>query len=170
MRILIKGAGDLASGAAYELWLAGHEVLMTEIKVPLTVRRGVSFSRAVYEGRAKVERAEGVLVRNLPEILFEIENGSIPVLVDERAEIKKEYRPDVLVDAIMAKKNTGTHIEDAPLVIAGQGHSLHGHGTVHFLDDLFGLSHTERLPFYHKSYHKWRGTSSLIFSDLLRLR
>ena len=117
MRILIKGAGDLASGAAYELWLAGHEVLMTELKVPLTVRRGVSFSRAVYEGRAKVERAEGVLVRNLSEILFEIENGSIPVLVDERAEIKKEYRPDVLVDAIMAKKNTGTHIEDAPLVI-----------------------------------------------------
>ena len=67
MRILIKGAGDLASGAAYELWLAGHEVLMTEIKVPLTVRRGVSFSRAVYEGRAKVELAEVSLCAIYPK-------------------------------------------------------------------------------------------------------
>ena len=50
MRILIKGAGDLATGIAYELWLAGHEVLMTEIAIPLAVRRMVSFSREI--GRA----------------------------------------------------------------------------------------------------------------------
>ena len=51
MRILIKGAGDLATGIAYELWEAGHEVVMTEIPIPLAVRRMVSFSRAVYEAR-----------------------------------------------------------------------------------------------------------------------
>lgn len=117
MRILIKGAGDLATGIAYELWLAGHEVLMTEIAIPLAVRRMVSFSRAVYEGEAKVERAKGILVSSLEEACREQEKGNIPVMVDEKAEILQKYRPDVLVDAIMAKKNLGTSITDAPVVI-----------------------------------------------------
>lgn len=117
MRVLIKGAGDLASGIAYELWLAGHEVLMTEKAVPLAVRRAVSFSRAVYEGRARVEEAEGVLVTSCQEAASEIEKGNIAVIVDEKAEILHRFCPDVLVDGIMAKKNTGTRITDAPIVI-----------------------------------------------------
>lgn len=117
MRVLIRGAGDLATGIAYELWSAGHEVLMTEIKIPLAVRRAVSFSRAVYEGEARVEQAKGVLVNTQEEACLEIENGNIPVIVDEKAQILNSYHPDVLVDAIMAKKNLGTSITDAPLVI-----------------------------------------------------
>ena len=117
MRILIKGAGDLATGIAYELWEAGHEVVMTEIPIPLAVRRMVSFSRAVYEGEAQVEKAKAVLVSNLEEIDLEVENGNIPVLVDKKAKIIGEYLPDVLVDAIMAKRNLGTSIQDASLVI-----------------------------------------------------
>lgn len=118
MKVLIKGAGDLATGIAYECWLAGYEVLMTEIGVPLAVRREVSFSRAVYEGKARVEEAEGILVKSLEEAKRVIEGGKIAVIVDEHADIRKEYRPDVLVDGIMAKKNIGTGMEDAPVVIA----------------------------------------------------
>lgn len=117
MKILIKGAGDLATGIAYELWKAGHEVVMTEIRIPLAVRRMVSFSRAVYEGEAQVENAKSVLVCNLEEINRELKHGNIPVLVDEKAKIISEYCPEVLVDAIMAKRNLGTSIQDAPLVI-----------------------------------------------------
>lgn len=117
MKILIKGAGDLATGIAYEFWLAGHQVLMTEIGVPLAVRRTVSFSRAVYEGRARVEQAEGILVRNLEEAVRVTEAGNIAVIVDERAGIRADYRPDILIDGIMAKKNLGTRIGDAPVVI-----------------------------------------------------
>ncbi len=118
MKVLIKGAGDLATGIAYELWLAGHEILMTEIEIPLAVRRAVSFSRAVYEGEAKVEDATGILVHNLEEAREVIEAGNIAVIIDESAEIRKEYRPDILVDGIMAKRNIGTSIDDAPVVIA----------------------------------------------------
>ena len=50
MKILIKGAGDLATGIASRLYGAGHQIMMTDIAVPLTVRRLVAFSRAVYEG------------------------------------------------------------------------------------------------------------------------
>ena len=49
MKILIKGAGDLATGVAYELFARGHQIIMTEIEEPLTVRRQVAFSRAVYK-------------------------------------------------------------------------------------------------------------------------
>lgn len=117
MRILIKGAGDLASGIAYELWKAGHQILMTEIEIPLAVRRQVAFSRAVYEGEAIIEDAKGVLVYDLYEALQVTAEGNIAVIVDEKADIREQYQPDVLVDAIMAKKNTGTAIMDAPMVI-----------------------------------------------------
>ena len=132
MRILIKGAGDLATGIAYELWEAGHEVVMTEIPIPLAVRRMVSFSRAVYEGEAQVEKAKAVLVSNLEEIDLEVENGNIPVLVDKKAKIIGEYLPDVLVDAIMAKRNLGTSIQDAPLVI-GIGPGFHAGKDCHYV-------------------------------------
>lgn len=117
MKVLIKGAGDLATGIAYELWKTEAKIIMTDIAVPLTVRRMVAFSRAVYEGECQVEEAKGCLVHNLEEALRETEAGNIAVIVDEKAEIRKEYQPDVVVDAIMAKRNTGTHLADAPLVI-----------------------------------------------------
>lgn len=117
MKILIKGAGDLASGIAYELWEAGHQILMTEIETPLAIRRAVSFSRAVYEKEAQVEQAKGVLAHSLEEALEIMEQGNLAVIVDREAAIRKEYEPEVLVDGIMAKKNTGTTILDAPLVI-----------------------------------------------------
>src|SRR5699024_8755517 len=65
MKILIRGAGDLATGIAARLYRCGHEILMTETEEPLTVRRTVAFSRAVYEGRAQVEDMEAVLAGNL---------------------------------------------------------------------------------------------------------
>lgn len=117
MRILIKGAGDLASGIAYRLKKAGYQILMTEIKVPLTVRRTVAFSRAVYETEAEVEGIKGVLIHSPGEIDEIWKQGSIPVIVDEYADIQREYQADVIVDAIIAKHNLGTTMEDAPFVI-----------------------------------------------------
>ena len=58
MKILIKGAGDLATGIAVRLFRAGHQILMTEIPAPLTVRRTVACSPAVYAGGAQVEESE----------------------------------------------------------------------------------------------------------------
>lgn len=117
MKILIKGAGDLASGIALRLYKAGYHILMTEIKVPLTVRRTVAFSRAVYETEAKVEGVKGILVHYSSEIKEVWRQGGIPVIVDEYASIQREYQADVIVDAIIAKRNLGTTMQDAPFVI-----------------------------------------------------
>ena len=107
-KALVRGSGDLATGVGVALYRAGFQVIMTDIAVPLTVRREVAMSRAVYEGRAKVEGIEGILVRNYQEALAVLEENKIAVIVDPKAEIRKEFHPDLLVDAILAKKNMGT--------------------------------------------------------------
>ena len=116
-KALVRGSGDLATGVGVALYRAGFQVIMTDIAVPLTVRREVAMSRAVYEGRAKVEGIEGILVRSYQEALAVLEENKIAVIVDPKAEICKEFHPDLLVDAILAKKNMGTRRTDAPYVI-----------------------------------------------------
>jgi xanthine dehydrogenase accessory factor len=118
MIILIKGAGDLATGVAFRLKKCGFNIVMTEISEPTTVRRTVAFSQAVYDKEVNVEGIKGVLAQGKQDIYKIIEEGNIPVIVDEKAEIIKEIKPEVIVDAIIAKRNIGTKIGDAEIVIA----------------------------------------------------
>ncbi len=117
MKVLIRGAGDLASGIAVRLYHSGHQVLMTEIGEPLTVRRTVAFSRVIYEKTTQVEEVEGAYVTKISQAEECWSKGTIPVFLDEKANIRRVFRPDVVVDAILAKKNLGTRMWDAPLVI-----------------------------------------------------
>ena len=118
MIILIKGAGDLATGVAYRLKKCGFDIVMTEIENPTTVRRTVAFSQAVYDKSIEVEGIRAILAGNKEEINTIINDGNIPVIIDKNADIIKELKPKVIVDAIIAKKNLGTKINDAPIVIA----------------------------------------------------
>jgi xanthine dehydrogenase accessory factor len=118
MLVTIKGGGDLASGVAYRLSRCGFPVLMTETAQPLTVRRGVAFAQAVYDGQVIVQGVTALLVDSVPEVRQVLVKGAIPLLIDPRAACRAVLQPVVLVDAIMAKANTGTRITDAPLVIA----------------------------------------------------
>ena len=65
--IAIKGAGDLASGIALRLWRCGFRVVMSELQVPLCIRRTIAFSSAVFDGHAEVENEEGILIRDIHE-------------------------------------------------------------------------------------------------------
>ncbi|MEW6669287.1 MAG: selenium-dependent molybdenum cofactor biosynthesis protein YqeB [Thermodesulfobacteriota bacterium] len=118
IRVLIRGGGDLASGIAWRLYQCGFRVLITEIPQPLSVRRRVSFCEAVYDGEAEVEGVSALLVRSVEDAPTLWSRGELPVLVDPSCESRHILRPEVLVDAIIAKKNLGTSIQDAPLVIA----------------------------------------------------
>ena len=117
MKVLIKGAGDLASGIACRLHHSGMDVVMTEIGVPTTVRRTVAFSPAIYEKRAEVEGIEGVRCDSLEKLILAVAQRKIPVLEDPQCQLAMEWKPDVVVDAIIAKKNLGTSITDAKIVI-----------------------------------------------------
>jgi xanthine dehydrogenase accessory factor len=115
--VLIKGAGDLASGVALRLHRAGFPVILTELAQPTAVRRTVCFAQAVYDGACQVE---GVTARRATagEVAELLADGLLPVLVDPSAGVAQELGAHVLVDAIVAKRNSGTHRSDAPLVIA----------------------------------------------------
>lgn len=116
--VLIKGAGEMASGIAHRLYMAGiKKIIMTEIKNPLAIRRTVCFSEAVYEGKAFVEGVEAILIDSPNDLKNVWDKGSIGVIVDPEAKSAKEIKPHVIVDAIMAKKPTGTKKEEAPIVI-----------------------------------------------------
>ena len=116
-KIWIRGAGDLATGIALRLYRSGFDIVMSDIAVPTTVRRTVAFSPAVYTGETSVEGITGKLCENISMIDTVMESGCIPVIVDPSGEIMKEYKPDVIVDAIIAKTNIGTKITDADVVI-----------------------------------------------------
>lgn len=107
----------MASGIALRLHRCGFSVVMTELAVPTTVRRTVAFSPAVYEGQMQVEEVCAVRCDSLKVVEEVLNQGKIAVAVDEDARILQEWKPDVVVDAILAKKNLGTFITDAPTVI-----------------------------------------------------
>lgn len=117
MNVLIKGAGDLASGIAMRLYRCGFSVMMTEIAVPTTVRRTVAFSPAVYLGEMTVENVTARRCESLESAEETMRAGEIAVVVDEAAKIAGLWKPEVVVDAILAKVNLGTRITDAETVI-----------------------------------------------------
>jgi xanthine dehydrogenase accessory factor len=116
--VLIRGAGEMASGVAHRLHRSHFKVCMIEIPHPIAVRREVSFCEAIYEGEKEVEGVRAKFISRPEEIHSVWQEEKIPVLVDPDGEKTRRFiKPDVLVDAIMAKKNLGTHIKKAPLVI-----------------------------------------------------
>jgi len=131
--VLIRGAGEMASGVAHRLHRSHFNVCMLEIPYPIAVRREVSFCEAIYEGEKEVEGVRSKFISGPEEIHSVWQEEKIPVLVDPDGEKTRRFiKPDVLVDAIVAKKNLGTHIKKAPLVI-GLGPGFYAEKDVHIV-------------------------------------
>ena len=173
--IICRGAGDLATGIIHRLHRAGHRVIALETDYPAAIRRQVSFCEAVYDGSAAVEGVTARIVPALADaetdtetysgindtpaahiasekwdssvIEAVLEAGEVPLLIDPKGESIALLKPDVVVDAIIAKKNLGTTINMAPLVIgvgpgftAGQDvhlviESMRGHNLARIITD-----------------------------------
>jgi xanthine dehydrogenase accessory factor len=118
MLVLIKGAGDLATGVAVRLVRAGFSVAMADLPQPTAVRRTVSFCEAIPEGEMIVEGIRARRAANAGEALPILQAGGVPVIPDPEARYLPLLKPFALVDAILAKRNTGTSIQDAPVVVA----------------------------------------------------
>ena len=117
--VMIKGAGEMASAAAWRLYMANiRRICMTELDAPLCVRRTVSFSSALEEGTSVVEGVSACVARNRNEIERAWSQGQIAVVPQLHWNALCDLSPTVVVDAILAKRNTGTKLSDAPLVIA----------------------------------------------------
>ena len=116
--VIVKGAGDLGTGAAYRLWRAGFRVLCIDLPQPLVIRRSVAFASAIYDARITVDGAQVERIMFVDEAVYTWQRNSIPMLADATGRALDVLHPAIFVDAVMAKHNTGTHMTDAPLVVA----------------------------------------------------
>ena len=145
LKILVRGAGDIASGIIWSLAYAGFNVCCTEVEKPSTIRTEVAFSTAIYDGKKTLDGVECVLCGGshsspvqgdshsvdyivgasytsanqiITNDIYKCwEEKKVALIIDQDAKILDEIKFDVVVDAILAKKNLGTKIDMAPLVI-----------------------------------------------------
>lgn len=116
--IIVRGAGDLATGTIHRLKKSGFRLLVLETDHPAAIRRQVALSEAVYSKSACVEGVEAVRVEDEKQMIDAWKNGKVPVMVDTKGESIASMQPKVIVDAILAKRNLGTNKNMAPLTIA----------------------------------------------------
>jgi len=114
--VIIKGAGDLATGIAHRLFRSGFSVVMLELPQPMVIRRTVAFATAIFAGRFVVEGIVAVK-SEWADISQVVQKGQIAVVVDPQGLSIPMLKPMAVVDAMLAKKNRGTHIFDAPIVV-----------------------------------------------------
>lgn len=116
--VLIKGAGEMASGTAHRLHAVGYSPVLTELPQPLAVRRRVSFAQAVYDGQIEVEGVLARKVESLEDAFTCCQQREIPVIIKEFGNEGLSFlRPVAVVDARLAKKNLGTKVNEAAVVI-----------------------------------------------------
>lgn len=116
--VVVRGGGDLATGTIHRLCRSGYPVIILECERPSAIRRKVAFCQAVYENTMTVEGITCTRADNLEEALKTVSPESPVLLVDPSGECLQEWKPDILIDGILAKKNLGTKKDMAKLTIA----------------------------------------------------
>ncbi len=116
--IAVKGAGEMATGVACRLYGANfRNIYMMDIPHPVAVRRRVSFCEAILDGTAQVEGIRADYAASADQIQGLWADKVIPILADPQWKAMAAVPPHVVIDAVIAKKNLGTALSDAPLVI-----------------------------------------------------
>jgi xanthine dehydrogenase accessory factor len=150
MIVLLRGGGDVASGVALRLHRAGLHITIAELESPLTVRRLVSFSRAISDGTCRVEEVEGARAASVEDARSMMDAGIVAVLVDPEASCRHMLHPAALVDARMRKASPDLGMDAAPLVIGlGPGFTAGA--------DCHAVVETNRGPFLGRVY--WQGSA-----------
>ena len=117
MIIWVRGAGDIATGIAFRLHKSGFSVVMSDLPQPTSIRRTICFSEAIIKGEATVEDITARFAANAEEAEKIVSAGDIAVLADPTGEIARKLNPVAMIDAILAKRNLGTKMDDAPIVV-----------------------------------------------------
>lgn len=116
--VIVRGAGDLATGTIVRLVNSGFRVLLTECAQPSAIRRRAALSEAVYDGVTTVEGVTCRKIDSLDQMERVWQNGEVPLIVDETGESIRTLNPTVVVDAILAKRNLGTTRDMSCITVA----------------------------------------------------
>lgn len=115
--VVVRGAGDLATGTILRLHNCGFRVAALDIPQPSAIRRAVAFCEAVYDGACTVEGVACRCVASPAQCEEAWQAGAVPLLIDPAGERIRELRPAAVVDAILAKRNCGTSRDMAPITV-----------------------------------------------------
>jgi xanthine dehydrogenase accessory factor len=148
LKVLIRGAGDLASGVGLRLAHCGFKILMTELEQPLVVRRSVSFAEAIYTETIQIEDIKGIRINSLEVVKVCWDQGAVPVLPDPAEGVIGIYQPDILIDARMLKRDLVNDLSMANLIIGLGPGFIAGKNCHAFVE-------TKRGPFLGRVY--WQG-------------
>ena len=138
--VLMRGGGDIASGAVYRLRRAGYPVVISEIAIPTMIRREVCYGNAVHRGEMILERFVARHV-SLGEVKDTLAQEIIPVVTSSYEELLDTLKPEIVVDAILSKKNLGTkrviHSPKAGLFTAKRhiGDSVQANEVIGYVDE-----------------------------------
>ena len=123
--VIIRGGGDIATGVIQKFQRSGFKVLVLETEKPTAIRRTVALCEAVYSGHTKVEDISCKRIMSLSELDRCFDKAEVPILVNPNADCIAQLNPDAVIDAILAKRNLGTHKKMAPVTIGiGPGFSV----------------------------------------------
>ncbi len=163
--ILVRGAGEVGSAIAHRLYRSHFRVCITEAANPLMINRGCCFSEAVYDATKMIE---GVTAEHTNPSLEQIyrtwRNQNIPIVVDPEMSLRALLKPDVLVNAMMLKRETNTKITDAPLVM-GIGTGFTAGENVHIIVESKPGCNLGKLIFEGKTNEKVENASEINISS-----
>jgi xanthine dehydrogenase accessory factor len=142
--VVVRGGGDLATGTIYRLARCGFDVVVLESAQPTVIRRTVAFAQAVFDGEATVEGLTAVREKSADSCLRALKSGKVPVLIDPEGQSLNMLKPEVVVDAIIAKRNIGTSADMAPIVI-GLGPGFYAGRDVHAVVETMRGHHLGRV-------------------------
>ncbi len=116
-RIVVRGAGEMASGVIHRLATAGCEVIALERPSPTCIRRHVCFAEAYYKKRATVASVSAVLVDSPEDAIALAASGEVPLLIDPDAAFLSILTPLAVIDGRMLKEDVRADINLAPVTI-----------------------------------------------------
>ena len=117
MTIWVRGAGDIATGIAFRLYQSGFKVVMSDLAQPTSIRRTVCFSEAIVKGETMVEAITARFAKDAESAQRVLDQGEIAVIADPTGAIARQLNPIAVIDAILAKRNIGTRMDDAEIVV-----------------------------------------------------
>jgi len=127
LRVLIRGAGELASATAHHLYSQGFErILLLDRRFPKAVRRKVCFCEAILDRTQTIQGVVGRFTPDLAAVEAAHAEGEIAVGIMDQEAVLDEWHPDIFIEAAMQRRNWGLTRDLAPIVIAlGPGYIAH---------------------------------------------
>ena len=116
--VLVRGAGDLGTGAAASLFEAGLRVAVLDLPRPTCLRVEACFATAALRGRVEIDGVVARRVDRVDELAACAGRREVPVWVGEERALLAALAPRCLVEARMRGLSLELSRDLAPLVIA----------------------------------------------------